>query len=66
MDEAVNENFPGPMPNAFMGPSVMGHGSSKSEDAGPWVHVPSASSLPMPVQDFAAKVAVASEPRRRG
>ncbi|MEQ1669752.1 MAG: glucans biosynthesis glucosyltransferase MdoH [Hyphomicrobium sp.] len=57
MDEAVNENFPGPVP----GPIAV-----KSDDAGPWVHVPPASPLVMPVQDFSAKVEIAAEPRRRG
>ncbi|MBK9078202.1 MAG: glucans biosynthesis glucosyltransferase MdoH [Hyphomicrobium sp.] len=61
MDEAVNENFPGPRPGPFEGPLLY-----VSEDAGPWTHVPPRSPLDMPVQDFAGRVEIASEPRRRG
>lgn len=60
MDEAVNENFPGPRPGPFEGPIAI-----RSEDAGPWVHVPAGAPLAMPVQDFANRIQIASEPRRR-
>jgi membrane glycosyltransferase len=60
MDKAVNENFPGPMPNAFQGPVT-----PISEDTGPWIALPLPSPLAMPVQDFTQHVDVASEPRRR-
>ncbi len=53
---AVNENFPGVPP----APAAV------ADDAGPWVHVPAAAPLAMPVQDFSARVEIASEPRRRG
>lgn len=60
MDEAVNENFPGPYPEPESSAAI------RSDDAGPWAHVPLPSPLTMPIQDFAARVAIASEPRRRG
>ena len=48
MDKAVNENFPGvPKP-------VKARLPDRADDAGPWVHVPAAAPLAMPVQDFAA------------
>lgn len=61
MDEAVNENFPGPRPGPFEGPIAI-----QSDDAGPWVHVPPGAPLAMPVQDFASRITIAIEPRRRG
>lgn len=57
MDQAVNENFPGPVPGSV---------TVKFEDTGPWVHLPEMAPLAMPVQDFAETIPLAAEPRRRG
>lgn len=54
MDEAVNENFKGQVPE---GPA---------RDAGPWWNLPPAAPLEMPEQDFARRIDLVSEPRRRG
>jgi membrane glycosyltransferase len=59
MDQAVNENFPGPRPT----PATV---TPANADAGPWVHVPVAAPLTMPVQDFSTRIQIATEPRRRG
>jgi membrane glycosyltransferase len=59
MDEAVNENFKGQIPTV---PAL----SSAERDAGPWSHLPAPAPLEMPVQDFAKRIDVVSEPRRRG
>jgi membrane glycosyltransferase len=65
MDDAVNENFSGPMPGAFAGP-FEGPLPVASDDAGPWAHVPARAALDMPIQDFADRIEIAIEPRRRG
>ena len=62
MDKAVNENFTGPRPPPPPAVAPL----ETIRDAGPWVHVPAASALAMPVQDFSKSITVDSEPRRRG
>src|SRR5690242_6564311 len=59
MDEAVNENFIGPVP-------VVGRNGAERGDAGPWRHLPASAPLDMPEQDFAHPIALIPEPRRRG
>ncbi len=54
MDKAVNENFIGHLPLADI------------TDAGPFAHLPAASPLDMPEQDFSLPIERAEEPKRRG
>ena len=58
MDQAVNENFAGPRPAPMQ--------VVPADDAGPWVHVPTAAPLAMPEQDFSSTPAAAVELKRRG
>jgi len=59
MDEAVNENFKGQLPGEATLPPI-------SRDAGPWSNLPAPAPLDMPEQDFAQRVDLVNEPRRRG
>lgn len=59
MDEAVNENFIGGVPDASPY-------SKAPSDAGPWWHLPPLAPLDMPTQDFAKPVEAAAEIKRRG
>jgi membrane glycosyltransferase len=59
MDEAVNENFKGSSPEAPQSAAI-------ARDAGPWSRLPPPAPLDMPEQDFAHRVALVSEPKRRG
>ncbi|MGQ0456938.1 MAG: glucans biosynthesis glucosyltransferase MdoH [Hyphomicrobium sp.] len=56
MDHAVNENFIGPRPE-FAEPAPL--------DAGPWTSLPAPATLDMPEQEFAARLQLQGEPRRR-
>jgi membrane glycosyltransferase len=58
MDKAVNENFKGDLPGD--------PAHERSRDAGPWRSLPQAAPLAMPVQDFARRIALVTEPKRRG
>jgi membrane glycosyltransferase len=59
MDEAVNENFKGQMP-------VNSAEVVDGRDAGPWWYLPPPAHLDMPEQDFARRIDLVSEPKRRG
>jgi membrane glycosyltransferase len=59
MDEAVNENFRGGSLEASPHPAI-------PRDAGPWSHLPALAPLDMPEQDFARRIDIVSEPKRRG
>jgi membrane glycosyltransferase len=59
MDKAVNENFKGQMPVSPVEPA-------NGRDAGPWWCLPPSAPLDMPEQDFARRVDLISEPKRRG
>ncbi len=59
MDEAVNENFRGGRLEASPHPAI-------PRDAGPWSHLPAPAPLDMPEQDFARRIDIVSEPKRRG
>lgn len=59
MDEAVNENFRGGRLEASSHPVI-------PRDAGPWSHLPAPAPLDMPEQDFARRIDIVSEPKRRG
>jgi membrane glycosyltransferase len=58
MDEAVNENFKGMMPEASQ--------FAARGRAGAWRHLPALAPLEMPEQDFAHRIELVSEPKRRG